>query len=160
MEKQGTHTGKEQGGLNIQRQAVLLYQDGHQNGGAKHGKHVLQAQNQHLGRAQLPGVTDGFVRTHFHFSLLKHTQKKTITPVIVLQYEKRRHSHVQTAVPDAAILSWKLPPFTFRSIIAESLGKCKRIWRILSFFSEVAKEIFLLGGMLYLPRIDFFAVSG
>ena len=81
MEKQRTDAGKEQGGLDGQGQAVAPDQNGHQHGGPKHGEHVLKAQNQHLGQAQLPGVADGFIVVHFHFSLLLRTnghKKKTI----------------------------------------------------------------------------------
>ena len=59
MEEQGAETGKEQGGLDVQGQAVALHQNGNQNSGAKHGKHVLQAQDQHSGNTQLTGVPNG-----------------------------------------------------------------------------------------------------
>ena len=58
MEEEGADTGEEEGGLNAQGQAVTLHQNGDQNGGAKHGKHVLQAQNQHSGETQSAGVTN------------------------------------------------------------------------------------------------------
>ena len=70
VEKQGAGPGEEEGGLDAQRQAVALDQDGHQNGGPEHGEHVLKAQDQHFGQAQLPGVADGLVVVHFCFSLL------------------------------------------------------------------------------------------
>ena len=65
MEKQGADAGEEQGGLNVQGQAVALDQNGHQDSGAEHGEHVLNAQQQHLGGAQRPRVADGFV-VFFH----------------------------------------------------------------------------------------------
>ena len=64
MEEQGADAGKEQSGLDVQGQTVLLDQDGDQDGSAEHGEHVLEAQHQHLGGAQLPGVADGFVWIH------------------------------------------------------------------------------------------------
>ena len=75
MEKQGTETGKEQGGLNVQGQAVALDQDGYQHRGAEHGEHVLQTQDQHLRHAKLPGVINGAVLLMVHdvFSSLSHT---------------------------------------------------------------------------------------
>ena len=61
MEEQRTHPGKEQSGLDVQGKSVGAADDnGNQNGGAKHGEHVLDAQQQHLGHAQLPRVADGF----------------------------------------------------------------------------------------------------
>ena len=76
MEKQGAHAGKEQGGLDGQGQSVALDQNGHQHGGPKHGKHVLKAQNQHLGQAQLPGVADGLVVVHFVLLSLTHKKRR------------------------------------------------------------------------------------
>ena len=60
MEEQGAGAGKEQGGLDVQGQAVLLNKDRDQDGCAEHGEHVLDAQEQHLGYAQRPRVADGF----------------------------------------------------------------------------------------------------
>ena len=53
MEKQRAQTGADQGDLNGKAFAlkIVVYQNGHQNGGAKHCKHMLQAQQQHLGDA-------------------------------------------------------------------------------------------------------------
>ena len=86
MEKQGADPGEKQGGLDGQRQAVALDQDGDQHGGAEHGEHVLQAQDQHLGQAELPGVADGFIGVHvvspslFSLASGPHLgKKKTIT---------------------------------------------------------------------------------
>ena len=59
VEEQGADAGEEQRGLNGQGQAIGVHQDGHQHRGAEHGEHVLQAQDQHLGHAQAPGVPDG-----------------------------------------------------------------------------------------------------
>ena len=64
MEEQCADAGKEQGGLNAQRQAVLPHQNGHQNGGAKHSEHVLQTQDEHLGQPERPGVADRLIRIH------------------------------------------------------------------------------------------------
>ena len=61
----------------LQGQAVLLADhDGHQDGGAEHGEHVLEAQDEHLGDAQGPGVADGFLLIHVDspfFTLRTHT---------------------------------------------------------------------------------------
>ena len=59
MEQKRAEAGEQQGGLDAQGQAVAADQDGHQNGGAKHGEHMLQAQHQHFGDAQLARVVDG-----------------------------------------------------------------------------------------------------
>ena len=59
MEKQRTEAGKKQRGLDVQRQTIFLDQDRHQDRCAEHGEHVLQAQDQHFGNAQGPGVPDG-----------------------------------------------------------------------------------------------------
>ena len=64
MEEQGAYAGEEQGGLNIQGQAVAVDQDGDQNSGTEHGEEVLNAQNEHFGQAQLPGVANGLVGIH------------------------------------------------------------------------------------------------
>ena len=93
VEEQGTDTGKEQGGLDGQRQAVALDQDGHQDGGAEHGEHVLQAQDQHFGGSQGPGVPDGlltdvgFLLVHISSPLMSwfHTQAKKIPAPIAGQ---------------------------------------------------------------------------
>ena len=65
VEQQGAETGKQQGGLDGQGQTVLGDQDGHQHGGAEHGEQVLQAQHQHPGNTQLPGVVDGVLSKVF-----------------------------------------------------------------------------------------------
>ena len=74
VEKQGTETGKEQRCLDIQRQTIALDQNRDQHRGAKHGKHMLQPQNHHLGHAQLPRVINGGVLLMVHdFLPLFHT---------------------------------------------------------------------------------------
>ena len=75
VDKQGAQAGEQQGGLNAEGQSIALHQERHQNGGAEHGKHVLEAQNQHFGQAQLPGIADGLVVVHF--VLLSRTHKKS-----------------------------------------------------------------------------------
>ena len=79
VEQQRADTGEQQRGLDGQGQAVAGHQDGHQNGGAEHGEHVLQAQQEHPGHTQLPGVVDGLVakvflhgKTSLSFSCWKH----------------------------------------------------------------------------------------
>ena len=71
MEEQCAHPGKKQGGLDVQGQIVGAGDDdGDQDGGAEHGKHVLDAQDKHLGYAELPRVSNGFcVVFHLIFSL-------------------------------------------------------------------------------------------
>ena len=70
VEEQRAKAGKEQGGLDIQGQSVSLDQNGHQHRCAEHGEHMLQAQDQHLGQAQFPGVPNGSDVIGFHvFSL-------------------------------------------------------------------------------------------
>ena len=83
MEEQRAEAGEEQCGLDAQGQAVALDQDRHQHGGAEHGEHVLQSQDQHLGEAQGPGIPDGlltdvcFLLVHIISPLkLIHTGKK------------------------------------------------------------------------------------
>ena len=61
MEQQRTQTRKQQGGLDGERQAVALHQDGNQHRGAEHGEQMLQAQHQHPGQAQGAGVVDGLI---------------------------------------------------------------------------------------------------
>ena len=86
VEEQGAEAGEEQRGLDGQRQAVALDQDGHQHGGAEHGEHVLQTQDQHFGHPQGAGVPDGlltdirflFIHISFFSSLLLHTGAKKI----------------------------------------------------------------------------------
>ena len=75
MEKQRADTGKKQGSLDVQGQAVALDQDGYQHRSAEHGKHVLETQDHHLGHTQLPGVLDGAVLFMVHdvSSSLSHT---------------------------------------------------------------------------------------
>ena len=51
VEQQSAQTCAEQSGGNAQAR-----EQGHQNGGTKHGEHVLDAQNQHPARAQLTGI--------------------------------------------------------------------------------------------------------
>ena len=66
VEQQSAEASKEQGGLDGQGHtdrftgSVLLavYQNGHQDGSAKHGEHMLKPQDQHFGYAQLAGVPD------------------------------------------------------------------------------------------------------
>ena len=65
VEQQRAETREQQRGLDGQGQAVGADQNGHQNGGAKHGEQVLQAQQQHTGDAQLSGVVDGHVAQFF-----------------------------------------------------------------------------------------------
>ena len=82
VEEQGAEAGEEQGGLDGQGQAVGLDQDGHQHRGAEHGEHVLQAQDQHLGQAQHPGVPDGLAARRvacrsYCISSLSRRQKKS-----------------------------------------------------------------------------------
>ena len=69
MEEQGAQPGEKQGGLDGQGQAVPLDQDGHQHGGAKHGEHVLEAQDEHFGHAQGAGVADRSLIVHSVLSL-------------------------------------------------------------------------------------------
>ena len=61
MEQQRTQTRKQQCGLDGERQAVALHQDGNQHRGAEHGEQMLQAQHQHPGQAQGAGVVDGLI---------------------------------------------------------------------------------------------------
>ena len=69
VEEQCAHPGKKQGGLDVQGQIVGAGDDdGDQDGGAEHSKHVLDAQQQHLGQAKLPRVADGF-GVFFHKNL-------------------------------------------------------------------------------------------
>ena len=76
MEEQGAHTGEKQGGLDGKGQPVALDQDGDQHGSAEHGEHMLKAEDQHFGQAQLTGVADRLVVIHLHFSLhVWHTKK-------------------------------------------------------------------------------------
>ena len=58
-------TCEQQRRLDGERQAVALHEDGNQHCCAEHGEHVLQAQDQHSGGAQLSGVVDGFVSEFF-----------------------------------------------------------------------------------------------
>ena len=85
VEEQGAEAGEEQGGLDVQGQAVGVDQDGHQHGGPEHGEHVLQPQDQHLGQPQHPGVPDGlaggglvFLLAHFTFLSFPADRKKAI----------------------------------------------------------------------------------
>ena len=63
MEQQRAETGKQQRGGNVQ-----AGQRRDEHGGAKHGKHVLQTQDDHFGTAQHPrvihGPVDGFLVVH------------------------------------------------------------------------------------------------
>ena len=65
MEQQRTETGEQQRGLDGQRQAVGADQNGHQHGGAEHGKQVLQAQQEHTGDTQSSCVVDGLLAKIF-----------------------------------------------------------------------------------------------
>ena len=65
MEQQRAETCEQQRGLNGQRQAVALHEDGDEHRCAEHGEHVLQSEHQHSGGAQLAGVVDGFVSEFF-----------------------------------------------------------------------------------------------
>ena len=65
VEEERAEAGEEQSGLDGKRQAVALHEDGDEHRRAKHGEHVLQAQHQHSGGAQLAGVIDGFVSEFF-----------------------------------------------------------------------------------------------
>ena len=77
MEDQGAHTGAEQGGGHGdapgQRLAaggleIAHDQDGHQDGRAEHGEHMLETQNQRLGNAKLlEGIADPLRRDGFLF---------------------------------------------------------------------------------------------
>ena len=60
VEEQGADAGEEQGDLDREALAVevVVHQDGHQNGGAEHGEHMLETQQEHLGRAEGAGVPD------------------------------------------------------------------------------------------------------
>ena len=51
MEQQRPHPGAEQRGLDAE-----ACDNRHQDSGPKHGEHVLQAQQQHLWQAELPGI--------------------------------------------------------------------------------------------------------
>ena len=108
MEKQGADAGKEQGGLDGQGQPVALHQNGHQHGGPKHGKHVLKAQNQHLGQAQLPGVTDGVGVVHFVLLSLAHKKRR---------FPLNRQAKIETEEPP------KLMPVSFRMAIPPVLSE-------------------------------------
>ena len=75
VEEQRAQTGEQQGGGHAQPG-----QSGDQHRGAEHGKHVLDAQHQHFGHAQLAGVVNaglgnGFFG-HLTFSFLSWGQKK------------------------------------------------------------------------------------
>ena len=61
VEQQRTDTGKQQRRLDGQRQSVAADEDGDEHRRAEHGKQVLQTQQEHPGRAQLPGVINGVV---------------------------------------------------------------------------------------------------
>ena len=65
VEQQRAETGEQQRRLDGERQAVALDQNGDEHRRAEHGEHVLQAQDQHSGGAQLSGVVDGFVSEFF-----------------------------------------------------------------------------------------------
>ena len=65
VEQQRAETGEQQRRLDGERQAVALHEDGDEHCCAEHGEHVLQAQDQHSGGAQLSGVVDGFVSEFF-----------------------------------------------------------------------------------------------
>ena len=65
VEQQRADTGKQQGGLDGQGQAVAADQDGDQYRGAEHGEQVLEAQQQHPRDAQLPSVVDGILSEFF-----------------------------------------------------------------------------------------------
>ena len=65
VEQQRAETGEQQCRLDGERQAIALDQNGDEHRRAKHGEHVLQAQDQHSGGAQLSGVVDGFVSEIF-----------------------------------------------------------------------------------------------
>ncbi len=88
MEEQGADTGEEQGSLDGKGQAIALHQDGDQHGGTKHGEHVLKAQDEHLGNAQLTRVADSFVVVHLLFTpfTFLHTKKAITASVIAPLY--------------------------------------------------------------------------
>ena len=62
MEQQGTQTGHQQGGGNIQPGNQR-----HQHGGAEHSKHVLEAQQQHPRRTQLACIVNALRKIDFVF---------------------------------------------------------------------------------------------
>lgn len=100
VEKEGAHASEKEGGLNVQRQAIGLDQNGHQNGGPKHGEHMLQSQYQHFGKAQLPGVSDGFLLIHktdspFCFQAKKETVTKVIVSQCLSHSKRKKKSHTQ-----------------------------------------------------------------
>ena len=58
-------------------------EQGHQNGGTKHGEHVLDAQNQHPARAQLAGIVNalGIINVLLHgFPPLRNPPLKKEAP--------------------------------------------------------------------------------
>ena len=66
VEQQRAETRHQQRGLDAQRQAVALHEDGDEHRRAEHGEQMLQAEHQHAGHAELAGVIDSFL-TEFLF---------------------------------------------------------------------------------------------
>ena len=61
MEEKSTDTGEEKSHLNRKTfsMEITVDQDRNQYGGTKHGEHVLQTEDQHLGNSELTGIIDG-----------------------------------------------------------------------------------------------------
>ena len=131
MEEQCAEAGEKQSGLDVQGQAVGVDQDGDQHGGTEHGEHVLQPQQEHLGRAQLPRVADGFLAVHILSPFLSFGPGKKETTTINgdrpapagkkgkrMPGEQRNHW--------TAARAWRSPPSTFRLIISPGGKNCKR----------------------------------
>ena len=85
VEQQSAQTCAEQSGGNAQPR-----EQGHQNGGTKHGEHVLDAQNQHPARAQLTGIINalGII------DVLLHGFPPLRNPPL-----KKRHRRAKAAMP-------------------------------------------------------------
>ena len=150
MEDQGADTGKEQGCLDGQRHTVVVaHQNGYQNGGAKHGKHVLQAQNEHLGQAEGSGIINGF-RTQYVF-LFGH--------VISSPFQRKGHFRLSRKCREISDnhsneVSYPIPPFSLsyskRRVVFKSVLKINKCFVVIS---ETAKNLLLFrfwSGILYL----------
>ena len=86
VEQQGAQTGTEQSGGNAQ-----AGEQGHQHSCAEHGKHVLQAQDQHPSGAELPGIVNALGV----IDLFTHRE------VLLSSLPKKRGIAAATAVPQS-----------------------------------------------------------
>ena len=87
VEQQGAQTGTEQSGGNAQ-----AGEQGHQHSCAEHGKHVLQAQDQHPSGAELPGIVNALGV----IDLFTHRE------VLLSSLPKKRGIAAATAVPQSS----------------------------------------------------------